>query len=278
MINIKNGHYIGSDDRKSLIDLEIPENFNGEIIVFIHGFMGFKDWGAWNLVQDYFTEKGFGFCKFNLSHNGGTIENGIDFPDEESFGRNTYLKELKDVFCVLNWIEKQDVSFKKLHVIGHSRGGGIALIAASSNQRICSVISWAGISDIGSRFPAGKELEDWKSSGVRYVQNGRTKQKLTQYYSLYEDFIVNKSLLDIGKACVNKIVPACVIHGTDDTSVFLSEGELNAKRLNVQLHLIENADHVFGASHPWNSKQLPSDLKKVCEITLEFLSFNHNRN
>ena len=43
--------------------------------------MGFKDWGAWHLVQDFFTNKGYAFCKFNLSHNGGTVENGIDFPD-----------------------------------------------------------------------------------------------------------------------------------------------------------------------------------------------------
>jgi pimeloyl-ACP methyl ester carboxylesterase len=268
---MKNLIYLGADDRKSLIDFEIPENFNGEIIVFIHGFMGFKDWGAWNLVQEYFTEKGFGFCKFNLSHNGGTIENGIDFPDEESFGRNTYSKELNDVFCVLNWIDNQNVSYTKSHVIGHSRGGGIALLAASLDQRISSVTSWAGISDIGSRFPAGKELEDWKSSDVRYVQNGRTKQNLPQYYSLYEDFIENKRLLDIGKACFNMKIHAFVIHGADDTSVFPSEGELNAKRLNVQLHLIEDADHVFGASHPWNSNQLPKALNEVCDLTLTFI-------
>jgi pimeloyl-ACP methyl ester carboxylesterase len=278
MVNIKNGYYIGSDDRKSLFDFEIPESFNGEIIVFVHGFMGFKDWGAWNLVQDYFTEKGFGFCKFNLSHNGGTIENGIDFPDEDSFGRNTYSKELNDVTCVLNWIDHKNISYNKLHVIGHSRGGGIALIAAVSDQRISSVTSWAGISDIESRFPVGTELEDWKLMGVRYIQNGRTKQKLPQYYSFYEDFVENKMILNISEACHKMKVPSCVIHGENDTSVALSEGELNAKRLNVKVHVIENTDHVFGASHPWISSDLPADLKKVCEITLDFLSFNHNRN
>jgi pimeloyl-ACP methyl ester carboxylesterase len=273
MITIKNKFYKGSNNRESLIDFEIPENFKGEIIVFVHGFMGFKDWGAWNLVQGFFTKNGFGFCKFNLSHNGGTIENGIDFPDEESFGRNTYSKELNDVFCVLNWIESQSISYNKLHIIGHSRGGGIALIAASIDERISSVTSWAGISDIKSRFPAGKELEDWKSSGVRYVQNGRTKQNLPQYFSLYEDFRENQEKLSIEKACENLKIPACVIHGTDDTSVFPSEGELNAKRLNIQLHLIENADHVFGARHPWKLDQLPTQLEKVCDKTM--VNFNN---
>lgn len=278
MVNQKNKSYKGSNNRESLIDFEIPENFNGEIIVFVHGFMGFKDWGAWNLVQDFFAKNGFGFCKFNLSHNGGTIENGIDFPDEEAFGLNTYSKELNDVISVIDWIENKNDSYQKIHLIGHSRGGGIALLAANLDKRISSVTSWAGISDIGSRFPSGKELDKWKISGVRYVQNGRTKQNLPQYYSLYEDFNQNQDKLNIGKACKNFNIPACVIHGSNDTSVPINEGELNAKLLNVPLQIIENADHVFGASHPWNSNDLPPDLKKVCEKTLEFLSLNHNRN
>jgi pimeloyl-ACP methyl ester carboxylesterase len=271
---MKNLIYLGSNNRESLIDFEIPNNFNQEIIVFVHGFMGFKDWGAWNLVQDFFTKKGFGFCKFNLSHNGGTIENGIDFPDEDAFGSNTYSTELTDVFCALNWIDEQKVSYQKIHLIGHSRGGGIALLVANLDKRISSVTSWAGISDIGSRFPSGKELEEWKISGVRYVQNGRTKQNLPQYYSLYEDFIQNQDKLNIGKACENLKIPACVIHGSNDTSVPISEGEQNAKLLNGSLQIIENADHVFGALHPWNSNELPDDLKKVCEKTLEFLCLN----
>ena len=271
-MNLKNGIYNGSNNRKSLIDFEIPENFNSEIILFIHGFMGFKDWGAWHLVQEFFTNQGFGFCKFNLSHNGGTIENGIDFPDEVAFGLNTYSKELHDVTLVLNWIENQNVSCNKIHVIGHSRGGGIALLSANIDKRIQSVVSWAGISDIGSRFPSGKELENWRKSGVRLIQNGRTKQNLPQYYSLHEDFIENQTILSIEKACEKIQIPSCIIHGSIDTSVAVNEGIQNANRLNVPLHIIENADHVFGASHPWNSNELPLELKKVCKITLEFLT------
>ncbi len=58
-MNLLNESYTGALDRKSLIDLEIPTQWNNEIVVFIHGFMGFKDWGAWQLVQAYFVERGF---------------------------------------------------------------------------------------------------------------------------------------------------------------------------------------------------------------------------
>ena len=59
MRKLANSTYIGSAGRPSLIDLEIPETFNGELILFVHGFMGFKDWGAWHLVQQFFTEKNY---------------------------------------------------------------------------------------------------------------------------------------------------------------------------------------------------------------------------
>ncbi len=180
---------------------------------------------------------------------------------------------MNDVISVLNWIDSQNTSYQKIHLIGHSRGGGIALLAANMDNRISSVTSWAGISDIGSRFPSGKELDEWKNSGVRYVQNGRTKQNLPQFYSLYEDFNQNQDKLNIGKACETLKIPACIIHGSNDTSVPLCEGEKNAKLLNVPLQIIENADHVFGASHPWKSSDLPKDLKIVCMQTLE--NFNN---
>ena len=72
---LSNQIYKGAEGRESLIDLEIPESFNGEIVIFIHGFMGFKNWGAWHLVQEYFIQQHYGFCKLNTSHNGGTINN-----------------------------------------------------------------------------------------------------------------------------------------------------------------------------------------------------------
>ena len=62
MVQIKNTVYTGSKKRESLYDLTIPEKFNGDLILFIHGYMGFKDWGAWNLMEQAFVNQDFGFC------------------------------------------------------------------------------------------------------------------------------------------------------------------------------------------------------------------------
>ena len=65
-----------------LLDLYFEKNKQPKpIIIFCHGFKGYKDWGAWNLVAEAFSKAGFLFLKFNFSHNGGTLEQPIDFPD-----------------------------------------------------------------------------------------------------------------------------------------------------------------------------------------------------
>ena len=74
------------------------------LVIFCHGYKGFKDWGAWHLVAEAFVDAGFCFVKFNFSHNGGTVENPIDFPDLEAFAANNFSLELEDLDRVLNYI------------------------------------------------------------------------------------------------------------------------------------------------------------------------------
>src|SRR5210317_1707746 len=74
------------------------------IVIFCHGYKGYKDWGAWNLMVDSFLKENYFFVKFNFSHNGGTLENPIDFPDLEAFGRNNLSLELDELEVVIDWL------------------------------------------------------------------------------------------------------------------------------------------------------------------------------
>lgn len=270
VLNLRNDIYVGSDNRESLIDLQIPENFNGELIVFSHGYMGFKDWGCWNLMQDFFTSKGFGFCKYNVSHNGGTIENGIDFPDLNAFAFNTYSKEVNDLQCVLNWLENKCQTLPNIILLGHSRAGGIVLLN-HNDPRVTKIISLAGICDIEKRFPSGTELKVWKTQGTRYGMNSRTNQKMPHNIIQFEDFEQNKEALNIQKACENNTKPVFLIHGDMDNSVDIEEGRNLAIWLKTRLFEIEEADHTFGSKHPWTENQMPEHLQKVCELIISFL-------
>lgn len=270
MLLLKNVRFTGSKNRESLIDFHLPRHFNGEIILFIHGYMGFKDWGAWNLLEKYFTDRQYGFCKFNMSHNGGTVDNGIDFPDPAAFAENNYSTERNDVSCVLNWIATQVTPLPAIHLLGHSRGGGIALLSAA-DHRVSSVMSLAGISSVEQRFEGAQMLADWQSQGVKYVTNQRTKQNLPLNYSQYVDFVQHRDQLNIEQACQRLQKPVLLIHGEADTSVPIAEGEQLSQWLDVPLHRIAGADHVFGSMHPWESDQLPVLLERVGEEVLAFL-------
>ncbi|NRA12347.1 MAG: alpha/beta hydrolase [Crocinitomicaceae bacterium] len=270
-ISIKNEVYRGALNKTSLFDLETPQDWNGKLIVFIHGYMGYKDWGCWNLVQSYFVENNYGFLKYNLSHNGGTVENPIDFDDLDSFSNNSYSNEIIDLEAILEIIQGKFDGLPEIHLIGHSRGGGIAMLQSKS-KLISKICSWAGIASIGDRFPKGELLEQWENQGVRYYPNGRTHQSMPHSYNQYLDYLTNKERLDIESYCRSSRKKSLVIHGDNDTSIKISEGESLASWLNVDLAVVKGTQHTFGSSQPWNHSTMPDGLKQACELTLEFLN------
>ncbi len=268
----KNKTYVGSNNRLSVYDLNIPENPKA-LVLFLQGYKGYKDWGAWNVVEQEFIKHQFGFLKFNLSHNGGTVENPIDFPDLDAFGNNDYTKELYDLnrIIILATNELKELGLNiPIYLIGHSRGGGVAILQTAKDKRIKKLVTWAAISDIESRFPTGDELDDWRVSGVRYVYNGRTKQQMPHYYNFYENFIENKDNLNIEEACTKIKVPFLPIHGDMDLAVSISEGIHISTWANVHLEIIKGAEHTFQTKHPWMTKTLPYDMKNVVEKTIAF--------
>ncbi|QNM84997.1 alpha/beta hydrolase [Polaribacter pectinis] len=248
-----------------------------KVVVFCHGYKGFKDWGAWNLMAEAFAEAGFFFIKFNFSHNGGTPEQPIDFPDLEAFGNNNYIKELDDLESVLDWIStntdfKKEVNINDISIIGHSRGGGIVTIKTAEDSRVKKLISLAAVCDFGSRSSTIGDLENWKKTGVKYVENGRTKQQMPHFYQFYINFKENEERLNIERSAKKITVPHLIIHGDNDTSIFVEEGrKIHAWNPKSRLEIIKNADHVFNVSHPWKKEKMSKELEEVTKICIEFL-------
>lgn len=248
------------------------------IVIFCHGYKGFKDWGAWNLVAKKIAEKGFFFLKFNFSHNGGTVDQPIDFPDLEAFANNNFTIELDDLDRILNYLSKNnpfssEIDFNNISLIGHSRGGGIAIIKAEEHPLVKKVISWAGVSDFKIRFKENTpQFKKWKEKGVFYVENSRTHQKMPHYFRFYEDFIENENRLTIARATKNLSKPQLIVHGTNDTTVNLIEA-YNLKKWNTNSILIEiqEANHVFDSKHPWQLTSMSKNLKTVVIKSIEFL-------
>ena len=264
-----NAIYVGAKERSALLDFAIPNNWNQQVLIFMHGFMGFKDWGCWNLMQDFFLEAGYGFCKFNATHNGTTLENPHSFVDIKAFSENTYSNELEDLTAVINWVKHETNGEADVSIIGHSRGGGMALLA-SDHPNVNRVITLAAISDIESRFPDANQLAFWKEKRLLFVHNGRTNQKLPMKYLQYRDFQENKDRLTIETHCRKMTKPLLILHGSDDPNVLPDNAYKIAEWSGKKAVIIKGATHTFGASHPWNSNSMPTHLQKACEEIIRF--------
>lgn len=248
------------------------------LVIFCHGYKGFKDWGAWNIMAQEFMNANVFFVKFNFSHNGGTIDNPIDFPDLEAFAENNYTKELDDLNAILNYFLSENYSFKNeintsnVALIGHSRGGGISIIKAAEDVRITKLITIASVCDFAKRTATVGNLEAWKKEGVKYVLNGRTKQQLPHNYQFYKNFKANETRLNIKLATTALTIPHLIIHAKEDSSVKYDEAILIYKwNPNSSLLTIKNSDHVFGSKHPWQLDKLPTALKQVIEKSILFI-------
>ena len=248
------------------------------LVIFCHGYKGFKDWGSWNLVAKAFMDAGLFFVKFNFSHNGGTVENPMNFPDLDAFAENNYTKELDDLDSMLNRLLSEDFQYTgeidslELTLIGHSRGGGISILKTSEDARITKLITWASVSGFGERTSTTGDLEQWRKAGVKYVLNGRTKQHMPHNYQFYEDFKANEARLNIENATKRLTVPQLIVHGKSDDSVNFSEAEnLKAWNPRAVVLAVDDANHVFNSKHPWDSSTLPQKLQEVVNKSIAFI-------
>ncbi len=256
-----------------LMDLRRAEVSQGDLLVFCHGFKGFKDWGAFDLVSQRFAETGIDFLKFNFSHNGTTPEHPQEFVDLEAFAKNTFSQEMEDLDTVIQWVKSANSPLKpeRIHLMGHSRGGGLAVLCASE-KNMASLTTWAAVSDFGKKWSEDFLARAREKNGV-VVKNGRTGQDMPIYYSFYQDYLDHFQRLSIPLRALEVRCPSLIVHGRNDQAVHFDAAlDLNKWITGSELLLLNAADHTFGARHPWTDSELPEDLEKVVRASIEFIS------
>jgi dipeptidyl aminopeptidase/acylaminoacyl peptidase len=256
----------------------ISTNNKKPLILFVHGFKGFKDWGVFNLMANEFAKNGFIFMKLNLSHNGTSPDRLTDFTDLEAFGNNNFTIELDDLkdsidylFSSLNIIPKKELNLDDVNLMGHSRGGGLVLLKAKEDDRIKKVITLAAISDLSKRWPQSF-LDEWRQKGVQYIENKRTNQQMPIYVQLYDDVLNNPHRLSIPSAVKQMKQPLLAFHGTkDETLPVKMAHQIKEWKSDTQLMILENENHDFGASHPWEKNKLPQAYQIIIKKTTDFI-------
>mgnify|MGYP003967229777 FL=1 len=277
MLTTKSFIIKGSLKKEILLDVTFNNNsLKKQLIIFSHGFKGFKDWGPFNTMAKSFANENFFFLKFNFSHNGTSVDDPCNFIDLESFGNNNFSLELDDLNLVIDWIINNDsftneININKINLLGHSRGGAISVLKAAEDNRIKKIISWASPSDFTNRLDNSK-ISLWKEKGVAYVFNSRTNQNMPMYYQFYEDCIKNSKRIDIKIACKNLNIPHLVIHGTDDPTVSINDAnDFKKWNSNTEIFEIKDANHVFGIMHPYSLDKYPKHFQITLDKTFEFL-------
>tara|TARA_B110000438_G_scaffold240481_1_gene239166 strand:- start:347 stop:1195 length:849 start_codon:yes stop_codon:yes gene_type:complete len=271
----------GSAGKPILIDVTYKSNTQPkQVVVFCHGFKGFKDWGPFNKIATHFAEKDIVFVKFNFSYNGTTADDPLNFEDLDAFGHNNFSKELDDLGLVIDYLTtskefNKEFKSNEITLFGHSRGGAISLLKSAEDDRIANVVSWASPSNFIDRLPKEEKAAKWKQTNVAYIYNGRTKQNMPMYYQFYENCIANADRLNIEKAVSNLKVPHLHIHGDADPTVLIEEAHyMKNWNKNTILHIIKDANHVFDGCHPFNSDVFPKDLQEAIDVTTKFLKDN----
>lgn len=250
------------------------------VVVFVHGFKGFKDWGHFNVLADWFARRGFVFVKLNLSHNGVVVGGSGDLEDLEAFGRNNFSIELDDLGTLLDALHQPDqtgipaaeMDLSRLALIGHSRGGGLVLLKAAEDARVRAVATWAAISNVNPGWTE-QQIAQWQQQGVMHVENSRTKQQLPLYYQLAENYYQNQARLDIEQNLRQHLAdrPVLLLHGDQDETVPLERArQLHAWQSAAELRVLAGTTHNFGGAHPWTSAELPEQAQQAAEATAEF--------
>jgi len=241
-------------------------------VLVLHGFKGFMNWGFFPELSRRIAAEGFVALSFNMSGS-GVGEDLENFTDDEAFEKNTPSRELEDADAIRGFVQSGALPWvdpTRLAILGHSLGGGVALLHAAEHGDLCAVVTWAAVSRVNRYDPS--VVEGWRHEGFLPIPNARTGQVHRLGTCWLEDVEEHAAELDIVQACARLQTPTLLVHGTADDAVPQGEAETLRSAFApgvARSLLLEGAGHTFGATHP--PEGVPDDLGRALEETLAHL-------
>ena len=265
-------------------DLHLPkDSSNGPlpVVLFLHGFKGFKDWGPFPWACKHIASKGFGVVAFNLSRN-GVSGHGMDFDELDLFSEQTLSQDLDDVGTVIKALTDGQIAPEaetnlrnndQIGIIGHSRGGHTAIAAAAEQSAITCLITWSAVANYNKRW-SSEMIADWKSEGVTEIKNGRTGQIMPVKKKVYEDAQKNADRLMADRRITGVEAPTLILHGQDDKAVAVDDANRLFEQSGAEHKnciIIPVTGHTFGGAHPFDEDQFPPPFKTMLGFTTQWL-------
>ena len=246
------------------------------VIVICHGFKGFKDWGFFPHLSEQIAERGIATIRFNFSGNGigDDLEN---FTELDKFERNTFSKELSDLQCVLNALDGGDLpearclDTGRTGLLGHSRGGAIALLTAAADPRIKALVTWSSVPTL---LWYVDQHEQWRADGFLTIVNARTGQEMKLGLDMLDDMTQNREALNVLNHAADISAPTLVVHGADDATVPVDAARMLHEKIGAErreLCLIDGAGHTFEAVYPFTGST--PQLDRAIQATGDWFAF-----
>ena len=241
-------------------------------VLVLHGFKGFKDWGMFPPLAERLSRAGFTVVSFNLSGSG--VDDAGEFTYPDRFARATFSGDLRDVATVIDAVAGGALDFPPptaAGFLGHSRGGGLGILAAAADPRIRALVTWAAISHV-NRYSL-EEVAAWRASGKIDIVNARTGLVLPMYTDALDDAIAHgKTSLNIRAAAARLASPWLIVHGASDAVVPLAEAEAlhAAGGPSAELLTVPDGGHTFEAVHPWQGPT--SAFSAVADASITFFA------
>jgi uncharacterized protein len=254
-------------------DVWLPDHVaaGAPVVVGLHGFKGFRRWGFWPAIGTELNRAGFALVSFDMSHN-GVGPGGLEFDEPGRFEANTWAREEEDLAAVLAALrggrlpEPGRVDASRLALLGHSRGGGLAVVRAAADPGVRAIVLLAPIATV-LRFDAAT-LARGRAEGFLPIVNTRTHEVLRFGAAAIAELTARRDLHDLAATYAARLAaPLLVVHGAEDTSVPPHEGRaLAAAAPRGTFVEIAGADHVLNCRHPWAGSTPPFE-RFVAETT-----------
>ena len=256
-------------DEKPLIirgEARLPQDPKGTVVI-CHGFKGFAHFSFFPYVAEQLATAGFRAITFDFSGS-GIGEDRENFSTKEAFTHNTYLQELADLDAVIAECRVNDWIDGGYGLFGHSRGGGIAILHAARDSNVKALATWAAISST-NRWPP-EVVADWRQRGFIDIENARTKDVIPLSIEiLHEVEELGETRLNIASAAARITAPWLIVHGSDDETLNVSEGErLAALAKSGDFMVLDGVNHSFGGKHPLT--EITPTLESITRETVGF--------
>lgn len=237
------------------------------LVIVVHGFKGFKDWGFFPWTAQRLMQHRLAICRFNMSRS-GIGDDPETFSRLDLFEHDTYSTQVRDLAAVVRHAQREFPDLPTF-LLGHSRGGGVALLGAGDVPNLRGVITWASIARV-DRWDA-ETIREWRRRGVLEIENARTKQIMRMSPRMLDDYEANAARLDILAATARLRVPLLVLHGARDESVPVEESrQIAARAHEASLIILGRASHTFNAIHPL--VHVPFELLTAAELSAHFVN------